>query len=393
MKILLIDHDSGFTGSTISMEYLLSYWLEKKYKIVVLTLKTKRELDLLNISGFETKDIEFIQFKSFFINSWSLDIHFTDSEKYTSYLTYKNILILILKFFYSLAYSLSLIYKSKPDIVYSNEFVSSAFLIVPSLLGIKTVCHVRGRLVNPDLGSGLIRMFAENLIVSFSKSVFCITKIEKDQFIYLDEDEKSKLQIVPEFLNHFDFKSNESKSVNKEIFILLAGGVSKLKGTLEFIRSLNFLYQNNINFNAVISGKIYNETKDEKEYYDLCYKESEILIGENMLKIVSNIDRQKLFNDIDILVCANTQSHFSRPIIEAWAKKIAVIAIKNDHNCQLIDEMENGIIFNGTPYDLYIKLAKIILEKDLRISLANSGFNYAQNNFYYVDILDRTNSF
>lgn len=393
MKILFIDHDSGFSGSTISMEYLLSYWLKKNYNIVVLSLKQKRETDMLNIEGFNGENIRFIHFSSFLIKSWSLDIHFTDSIKYSGFSSFKNILFLIIKSTYAIIYSFYLISSIKPDIVYSNEFVSSAFLIVPSVLGIKTVCHVRGRLIDPHVGSGMIRMIAERMIINFSESVFCITKIEKDQFTCSSKDDKLKILIVPEFLKNSDFIHSDSENENKKITILMAGGISKLKGSLEFIKSLKLLYENDTDFNAIIAGKIYNGTREEKEYCELCYKEGEILISELKLKIVSDIDRRFLFNEIDILVCANTQSHFSRPIIEAWAKKTAVIAIKNDHNCQLIENHFNGIIYNGNTFELFMELKKYILNNDLRKSLVQNGHTYAKNNFNYLEILDKTRFF
>ena len=379
MKILLIDHDSGTTGSTISMVYLINFLIAKNHQVFVLTLKNETVISNLDLTEKNRKNLSFHRYSSVFLNTWSLDFHFTDQKKYTRTGSIISNFRNLLKISYTIFYSLKLIREIEPDIVYANEYVSSAFLIVPHLFGIETICHVRSRML-PQGTDKFAEFLSKWILRNFARKIFCITSIEMNQFLKSSEISK-KCKVVPEFLDERDFKNERKINIENETRILFAGGISELKGTLEFIKTINVLLHKGYAIKAVISGKEYHSTLVENEYTDHCKQESKLIGNGRNFEFYENIKKNGLFENIDILVVTNSESHFSRPIIEAWANKVAVVAYENEHNSNVITDGLNGLLAEKNHEALASKIGSILSNKILFETIVNNGFLSASTKF------------
>lgn len=385
MKILIIDHDAGTTGSTISMVYLINYWLDKKHQVAVLTIKNDSVISLLDLNERNRSNLRFLKYSSVFLNSWSLDLHFTDKKKYSGLKMIRSVFNLIFKIIHTFYYSFFLLRQTEPDLVYSNEYVSSGFTVVPKILSIKTICHIRSRMI-PKGTNKIAEFIVTWLLETYVNNIFCITEIEKQQFSDFPQIIR-KCSIVPEFLNGSDF-NNDSPSVNSNNpCILMAGGVSEIKGTIDFIKAINILLTQGYELTAIISGKIYEATNAQKTYANRCRKEIELSGHSKRFSIRDNIRKTELFHNIDILAVTNIESHFSRPIIEAWANRVTVVAYKNEHNSNLVDDEVDGFLTENNPEDLANKIKRLIDEPEIQTYLKTNAFIKARNNFETEKVL------
>ena len=97
--------------------------------------------------------------------------------------------------------------------------------------------------------------------------------------------------------------------------------------------------------------------------------------------IAENVD--DFMNICDVLINAGIDSHFSRPIIEAWAKKKPIISSRVRHIEEYVEENVNGLLYEpGNFEDLSQKILLLKNDEELAKGLGESGFRKAKEQFY-----------
>jgi glycosyltransferase involved in cell wall biosynthesis len=243
--------------------------------------------------------------------------------------------------------SLFAIAKVKPDIVYINEYVSLQALFAARLLGKKTVVQVRSPFVRGMFG--LRRWLLAKSLAWFGHGVFAITEYEKNQIQDISRH-TAHVHVVREFLSLENFtiaidvaavKKNLGLPLDKKI-VLMVGGIYDIKGTLDFLHAAELVLAHRSDVYFVVAGKEYDM---DPAYFAECkrfaglphIKDSFAFKGE-VLNLVDYV------TCCTMLVSSNTLTHFSRPVIEAWAQKKPVVATDMEHSKYLIEHNSDGLI-------------------------------------------------
>jgi glycosyltransferase involved in cell wall biosynthesis len=364
INILFIDHDPVITGSTVSLLYILKAFSDAGYSLSVLTPKKDQYLSIYKDHG-----VAVYSYGNKFFGTTMLDLHFLSGN-----LRIKGILVNIVKFLIGFLLTAAVIGKFKPQLIYLNEYTSIQSAIAAYILRIPVVTHIRSRVIEEK---GIRRKFILWAVPKFSNLVIAISNSEKEQFENISGSKK-KIIIVREFLFETDYCSYDTIKLreyfeipeNKNV-ILNLGGIASFKGTLDFLKAAEILLKERNDFYFIIAG---TNHLNEREYYKSCNK----IISEysdNIINYGFVKNSTELIAATDILASTITRSHFSRPLIEAWAQKKAVITSKNPHALEFVKHKENGIIVEEGDY-AGIKDGLILLadNKDFAKKLGINGY-------------------
>ena len=374
--ILFVDNDPRHSGPTVSMNYLIDSFIANNYEIGLVTSKSKSD-----IIEYEKKNIKIYSFST----NLYLNLHFTN---WYSVFTLKGAYFFLQMFFRLfkgtfLAYSL--IKKAKPDLVYVNEYVLVQFAIAAKLQKITAITHIRSLFLNGTFG--LRKKMLSVILLKCNEKIFAITPLEANQIIVRSNKQKNKIIIVPEFLNDENFKINypveEIKKaigipISKKI-ILMLGGIEKVKGTYELIEAIGLLKKELPSIYLVIAGN-FDRYHSNLRYWESCQKLLDMYNLKNDIKILPPLqDANQLIAIADIVVSSSIISHFSRPVIEAWAKLKPIIAAKSIHSVEYIEDGINGLLYDPTSSEELKDKIKMILENPtLSLLISQNGYKKAQ---------------
>ena len=374
-KILYVHHGGGIGGAPLSLLYLIQKLDKTKYNPTVLCLYESEATDLYrneDIRTFVTRGIR----------------GFSNTT-----LSCGNVSIIrrIFNFGYSMiGMPLSIIIthfwvkKISPCIVHLN----SAGLI-PSAIGAKiarkkVVWHIREPLFESQLG---LRAFLSKICIDkFSDKIITIGKCEANRLF-----KSPKITTIYNFVDFNRFNRNISgESFRKEFSVRkneevvgMLGGVSPVKGALEFVKALVFVRKIVPNVKFVIVGH-YPITKGLKNKY---YKKILNIIESEKLK--DNIIFTGVRNDIprilsacDILVFPSIVPHSARPVIEAGAMAKPAIASNLDGpNELIINNVTGKLIPSKDSKKLAEAIIEILTDGEKAKKMGEAGYKRAKRLF------------
>ena len=374
-KVLFIDSDPGFSGSTVSMNFLIKAFIRDGYEIGVVTCKQPFDIDEFEINGIKAILIK---------NNLYLHLHFTNRFTIFSFKGIYFILQLVFRLIKGIIIAINILRKTKPDLVYVNEYVLLQFAIAARILGIPSVTHIRSLFLKGTFG--IRKKLLSFLLLMCNEKVFAITNQEAQQITKYIMDKQNKIVVIPEFLNNDNFNMNYDINQTKlslgieetRSVLLMLGGIEKVKGTLELIKAINILKHEFTNFILIIAGT-FNQYPSNLQYWEECSNFIKINDLQNHIKILSSIkEPNKLIAIADIIISSSSLSHFSRPIIEGWAKKKAIVASDSTHTREYVEDGINGLLYKiGSPEELKEKIKMILLDKQLGQRIANEGYKKA----------------
>jgi glycosyltransferase involved in cell wall biosynthesis len=278
--------------------------------------------------------------------------------------------------------------KLKPDIVYINEHVLFQFALASKVLKIPTYTHLRSLLLNGTVG--LRKRFVATLLSRLNRNLFAITSEEANQ-IEKYSGITSKIIIVNEFLDEDNYKTVAHIDQEKitlgipldRVVVLMLGGYEPIKGTLETLRALRQLVEKKIKVYFLIVGTVNKGNRTCRRYARECFDYiDKYNLGEHLLSLPYSENPHKFIAICDILISPSTVSHFSRPIIEAWAQLKGVISSDTPHARYFIEDRKDGILFSaGDAKDLAEKIENLIYDKKLYTDISRNGHMKAQNMF------------
>lgn len=383
-KILFIDHDKFVSGSSVSLKYITKKFVTAGYIVTVLTPKSTATQKPFHETGASCIPSLFFGF-----NAFALDLHFSDNFTIFSVngliMVFRN----VLKFLLGMSITFFCVLKVKPDFVYINEYVSIHSSVVSKLLGIPTAIHIRSLFNRGTFG---IRKFLlSRLILKCSDLIFPITEIEANQ-ISPSHSTSNQIKIVREFVSESHFlpqsifeKKRELRIPQEKYIVTFLGGIHPIKGTSDYISSIKLLTSSRKDVHFILVGK--NHTV-EKRYSAECMKEIENL--NSHVSFLGEVDDTSLIIACsDVLVSLNTQSHFSRPLIEAWSMKKPVVATNTAHTLELVDHQKNGIIVQcGDSADICQGILSLLENESLAKEFGDNGYIKARKYFDETTNLD-----
>lgn len=372
--ILIFDHDRSFTGSTVSLIYILQGLIADGFKITVCTTKTVEDASEYEKLGC---GVEILRRYNV------LNIHHNNSETIFSLRGLYGLILLIFRFIHGFFDSKRIINKLKPDLVYLNEYVLFQYGFGAKSLGIPVITHIRSNFIKKKYF--LRHAITQKAIIYASNKIIAITPADANQF-----GEQPIVTIVYEFLNKDNFIEFDSDKIkqkyaipdDKLVFTFL-GGIAPYKGTYTLLKAAEIALNTTDSVAFLIAGTAVKNTDINKLYYDECMQ----LLGNSEFKAsiryIGRVENPVEFIACgDCLVSANTISHFSRPAIEAWAQKKAVIISDVEHCREIFINNENALLFEpDNEIELAEKIELFSRKKDLLNRLASKGFAKANELF------------
>lgn len=374
--ILFVDNDPGYSGPTVSMNYLIDSFIENNYEIGLVTNKSKSL-----IVEYERKNVKIYSLST----NLHLNLHFTNQYSFFTVKGCYFFLQMLFRLMKGTLIAYSVIRKAKPDLVYINEYVLLQFAIAAKLQKIPSFTHIRSQFLKGTFG--LRKKWLSSVLLKCNEKIFAITPQEANQIIVKSINKKNKITIVPEFLNDENFKidypvSEIKKNIGiaeSKIIILMLGGIEKVKGTYEVIEAIGLLKNELPSIFLVIAGNFHKHPSNLK-YWERCQKFIELNNLKDHIKILPPIQNANhLIAIADIVVSSSIMSHFSRPVIEAWAKMKPVIAAKSIHSIEYIEDGANGLLYDpASPKELKEKIKMILENSALRLRISENGYKKAQ---------------
>lgn len=384
-KILFIDHDHRITGSTVSLKYLLNAFKENGFENILLTSKNEKDIEFIS-SGIA----DFVPYGNSKLRTIALDTHFSDDEVFLSVIGFKKFFKCTVKFFWGLIVCFKAIRKIKPDLIYVNEYVSIQASIIGSLLKVPVVTHIRSLFLKEKFKYR--RKVLAYFIAHFNDLIFPISKVEGNQISFYQPGFSTKIIVAHEFLDSNSFVPVDDIIKTKKSFgfdpakklVIMLGGVVPLKGSLDFIKAAaNILSKNNY-VQFAIAGKIFDKGPDKfVNYWNECLQIIKQGNFEDSILFMGNVDNiVDLIGVCDILVSPSVETHFARPILEAWAQKKPVIATDILHVVNLVENNVDGLIVGvNKPFEVAACIEKLLSDQQLGNELGGNGFRKAKEKF------------
>jgi glycosyltransferase involved in cell wall biosynthesis len=383
-KVLFVDHDFGFSGATVSLKYIVNFFIESSISVFVLTPKSVSDQTCFTSVGATC--ISSSLFNHDFLR---LGLHFTDKRPVT---TLKGMIFLgkeLARIFLGIVLVCSAIIKIKPDLVYVNEYVSLQASIAGKLLGKATAVHIRSPFVHGTFG--IRGMLLANAVVAFNDVVFAITEYESKQ-IRRRAYKSGNVMVVHEFLDKEDFRTRICSEADRsqlklpldKKIITMFGGIYPIKGTLDFLLSAEIVLSRQDNVFFAIAGKEYVV---DPAYYHECKRVAAQPHLQKHIVSLGEIDRKTdLIGCCTALVSSNIETHFSRPIIEAWAQKKPVVATDTEHNLNLVENEINGLIVEtGNHEKMAAAVLRLVNDDVFAERLGANGYKKARTQFNAIE--------
>ncbi len=370
MKILIIDHDPRFSGSTKSMFYLIEE-LRENFEVILLSQKPKGILKQIS----SQLNIQCLAIPQIF----TLNIHFDNDYNIFTPLGVYSVLLSIKRYFIGYKYAKRIFTELKPDLIYLNEYVLLQFASAAKKLEIKTATHIRSQIIKGNFG--FRKKLVSKLIAKNCDFIFSISEVEKNQ---LSKIARSKTTVIREFLNEENYMAIDKSQIQQKLgipknktVVLFLGGIYKIKGSLVFLKAARKIIENSDSILFILAGSQMNNTKPNQKYFSECKEFISYNSWNNQfIEIDYNIDAKEYINACDILVSANTFSHFARPIIEAWALKKPVICSDTKHNFEIVNDKNNCLVYKKyDESDLAYKILLLNNNGNLREKIGWNGYN------------------
>ena len=265
------------------------------------------------------------------------------------------------------------------DLVYVNSSVLWTVAFASKGLGIKTIIHIREQISNEGL-FGIRRTLFRKILEKYSDKLIVLTKASKSQ--YLNQD---KIRVIYNAVDKEDFlKKQPDKKTLKRILglpedgnlIIYVGGALRHKGFEVLLKAFRKISQTEPKVYLLVLGNTtspYLPTNNILKrivrflFLDDTAKLFQTLVvktglEEKIIQVGSQENVHDWLSISDILIFPSTLDHFGRPIIEALALGIPVIASdlpSNNELVQMFQEIDFCKLFENQND---VDLAKIILQ-------------------------------
>jgi glycosyltransferase involved in cell wall biosynthesis len=381
-KILFVEHETMIGGSTVSLGYLIKRFSAHAYAVAVSSPKAEEDRRY-----FSRLNAEVIPCNPFHINTLALDLHFTSKEPVLTFRGMKTAVKNILKLVIGIIVFYRTIKKYAPDFVYVNEYVLIQASIAAKLAGIPCGMHIRSLPVNGRWG--IRRAMLTWAIPFFNDVVFPISKTEAEPLRDRSLNLPPNVVVVGEFLDEENYRPHENPAALREKLmlpphdkiILMLGGMAEIKGTLDFLKAARVVLNRRSDVYFLIAGKEYRvESRAYAETCDALMNDAVMKTHARSLGVVA--DPIALLACCDVLVSPTTMTHFSRPVIEAWAMKKPVVVTATRHSMNLVtDECDGVVVPIGDPNALAEAVLGIVGDDARAQMLGENGFTKAAHEY------------
>lgn len=167
----------------------------------------------------------------------------------------------------------------------------------------------------------------------------------------------------------------EKYALGKSFVVGIVGRIEEEKGQYLVLEALAKL--KDLDIKALIVG----HTMDEAYLKSLKEKVKDLGIEEKVVftGFTREVDAHMQLFDVNVL--ATPKETFGLVVIEAMINRVCMIATNKGGPLEIIDDGENGLLFDRTSEDLASKISMLYNDKDLKEKLSLMGYKKAKEKF------------
>ena len=375
-RILFVHHGKGIGGAPLSLLYLIRGLDPNEYEARVACLHESAAADLFRGAGIRT-DI----------------LHGVNDFSHTNVLWYPwwqlpKTLLRLAQFPMSYVRAKRYFAGVRPDIVHLNTSTLTAAALAAKRCGARVVWHIREPLQSGYFG--IRRSIIRRIIARTSDAILPICRYDASQLI-----QTPNIEVVYNFIDFAQFSSEidgeeirtELKAAPGAVVVLMLGGVNPIKGTAEFVTAALKVLETGKNVIFIVAGPVPPASfRNRLNGLSVYAKRLSSAIPEERKAAIRLIgirsDVPKLLAASDILCFPSTVPHFARPVIEASAMQVPVIASDLGGPQELVVHEETGLLVPACDTDaLASALIRLIDDPDLRKRFGRAGRVLAKEKF------------
>ena len=230
---------------------------------------------------------------------------------------------------------------------------------------------------------------SENNLCKQSNSIISVSEFLKKEIIKKFNISEDKIVVITKGIKLEEYDHIQNQKSKSNIILNFTGRLSPEKGfetLLEAMGILTVKYKkillyaigqaSNTQYYDVIKNKI-NTLHLEKNIVFLGYKNNDEIIKE--------------YKRSDISVVPSYAETFGKVAIESMAARVPVVVSNVGGLGPIVNDNVNGLLFNvGNSSELADKIEMLILNADLRNTLAENGYKEVKNNYQWHHILNQT---
>lgn len=380
-KILIVHQSSELYGSDKTLLLLLKYLnREQFYPVVILPNEGPllTELQKLNIDVYVTPVIK-LHRKMF---------------------TLKNLFLTGVQIIKGLKHLKTLDRKYGFDIIYSNTLAVLLGYLYARISGKKHLWHVHEIIKSPKIVASFFLKLLKSKANHFTVyNSFATAKYWESQ---LSLPKRENYSVVHNGVESYEFDEDSFSNsairkalfdANNEVVIGLVGRINKWKGQELLLNVFDSLSNKHDNIRLVFVG---SPPPNLEVYLEDLKNKIKAFKKEKSVKILPfRDDIGQIWNAIDIAVVPSTEPEpFGLVAIEAMFAKKPVVASNHGGLTEIVENGETGfLVAPNNVEELESALEKLILNKNLRIQMGESGHQRAERMFSvtsYVDSIQET---
>ncbi|MCX8093177.1 MAG: glycosyltransferase family 4 protein [Candidatus Goldbacteria bacterium] len=264
----------------------------------------------------------------------------------------KDIFSIIKKFFYFLFSFFcfrKIIKQNEIDIVFGNNTGDAIYSFYTKIF--KKI-HIN--CIQDIIEKNSLLNFSLKIFDPFINKYIAVSDAVKNSLIAININ-PSKIQVI---YNGLKLKNNKLKykKIDSEISFGFVGYIDDVKNPMEFVDFIEVLKNNSIKYQAkMVAGKIINN----KLYENIIKKIKELKLN---IEIINHIPREKMdlfYENINFLVITSKKEALPTVILEAFNNRTPVIGKKVGGIQEIINDNENGFLYN-TKDEFNVIINKII---------------------------------
>ena len=381
VRICYFVHSGSVGGASISLLYLLQQMDRDRYDplVVFLTESPVRK-------AFQDLAVETIIARgmTYFSHTTGESLSFRNPRGWLQ-------LVLFLP---SVAKTYMMIRQLKPDIVHLNSATLVPQAIGAKLAGAKVVWHIREHVVDGLVGvrkaalRWVARHCTDSLVTIMSGQGERLGCPDKAHLIYNFVD----FQVFDRSL-----KEQQHRSPGEPKTVTMLGSDSSIKGTLELVKAYPLVRERVGEVRFVIAGAgSLNDSKNNvgpirraarrvlgrDSYQRKVYAFAKERCGDGVVFAGVVNDVPSLLAETDLVAFPSTAPHFARPIIEAGAMAIPVVASDIEGPREVVKQGETGLLVPpGNPVALADAIVTVLSDDGLARTLGEGGYSQARRLF------------
>ncbi|MFZ1730200.1 MAG: glycosyltransferase family 4 protein [Bacteroidota bacterium] len=375
-RILYVHHGKGIGGAPLSLLYLIRGLDRSRYQPAVLCIHESEAAELFRREGIETIVDESLH-----------DFSHTNVLWYTLWQLPK-IVVRALQFPLTYVRARKLLRGGKYDAVHLNTSTLTAFGLAAKAEGLLVIWHIREPLQRGYYG--LRRSIIRRIINRTADLVLPICRYDADQLI-----PSPRVHVVYNFIDFAQFDSSvEGGELRQELgieagrpVITLLGGVNPIKGTKEFVAAAVKVLSVHPEAVFLIAGSVPDDSLRNRinglsVYRNAVFSSIPAAQQHTIRFLGVRSDIPGLLAITSVLCFPSIVPHFARPVIEASAMGIPVIASDLGGPKELVRNEETGLLVPaGDVAALASAMQRLIEDPELAMQLGRNGMNFAREHF------------